>query len=316
MRAWVSDRYGGPEVLQLAEVAQPAPRAGEVLLKVHALSVNPADWRCLRATPAFARATLGWFRPKYTVLGGDVAGTVEAVGPDVTAFKAGDEVYANLLDTGFGGFADYAAVQVGVMALKPKNLSFEEAAAIPMAAVTAFEGFRHHGDIQPGQTVLVNGASGGVGHFGVQIAKAAGAVVTGVTSTRNIDFVRSLGADHVVDYTTTDFTRAGQTYDRILDAIGNRTVSELKRALSPSGTCAVTGFTTIGRLLGVGLLGGKAIASVTAHANTANLTLLRDMAEAGTLQPMIDRRFAFEDLPAAITYLETMRARGKVVVRL
>jgi NADPH:quinone reductase-like Zn-dependent oxidoreductase len=299
--------------LRLAEVARPRPGAGEVLVKVLAVSVNPADWHSLRGKPAFSRLTLGLLRPKADVLGVDIAGQIEALGPDVTRFKAGDEVYANLLDHGHGAFAEYVAVPVGVMSLKPANLSFEEAAAVPMAAVTALQGLRHHGEVQPAQNVLVNGASGGVGTFAVQIAKAYGAEVTGVTSTRNIDLVRSLGADHVVDYTSTDFARSGGPYDLILDTVGNRSVSDLRRALIGSGKAAVVGYTSVAKLMGVSLRGGKDIAMVMAHVTTEDLELLSELIEAGRVRPAIDRRFPFEDIPAALAYLEEGHARGKVV---
>src|SRR5215216_2226962 len=203
--AFISEKYGPPEMLRMAEVMKPVPVADEVLVKVLAISVNPADWRSMRAKPFFSRATLGLLRPKYRILGVDIAGRVEAVGSGLTQFKPGDEVYANLLDHGSGGFAEYVSVPVEVMSLKPANLSFEEAAAVPMAAVTALQGLRHHGEVKAGQRVLINGASGGIGTFAVQIAKSWGSEVTGVTSTRNIDLVGSLGADHVLDYTTTDF---------------------------------------------------------------------------------------------------------------
>ena len=224
MKAFVSEKYGPPEMLRIADVERPSPAADQALVKVLAVSVNPADWRSMRAKPLFARATMGLLRPKHRILGGDIAGRVEAVGSGVTQFKPGDEVYANLLDHGNGGFAEYVSVPVEVMALKPANLSFEEAAAVPMAAVTALQGLRHHGEIQAGQRVLINGASGGIGTFAVQIAKSYGAEVTGVTSTRNIGLVGSLGADHVVDYTTTDFFQSGEHYDLILDTIGNLSV--------------------------------------------------------------------------------------------
>jgi NADPH:quinone reductase-like Zn-dependent oxidoreductase len=314
LKAFLAEQYGPPETLRLAEVATPAPIANEVLVKVLAVSVNPADWHLLRGKPLFARATLGLRRPKHPILGGDIAGRVEAVGSGVTRFKPGDEVYANLLDHGCGGFAEYVAAPVEVLALKPANLSFEEAAAVPMAGVTALQGLRRHGDIGAGQTVLVNGASGGVGHFAVQIAKAYGAEVTGVTSTRNIDLVRSLGADHIIDYSREDFTRAGQAWDRILDTIGNRWVSDLRRALAPGGNCAVTGFTTTGKLLDVSLRGGKQIRMVSAHATAKDLERLGELIEAGKLRPVIDRRYPFSELPEAIRYLEEGRARGKVVV--
>src|SRR5918994_2006476 len=245
MKAFKWEKYGPPETLRMVEVEKPAPDADEVLVKVLAVSVNPADWHSMRGKPLFSRATLGLLRPtKRKILGVDIAGQVEAVGSGVTRFTHGDEVYANLLDHGYGAFAEYASVPVDVMSLKPANLSFEEAAAVPMAAGTAPQGLRHHGEIQPEQKVLINGASGGVGTFAVQIAKSYGPEVTGVTSTRNIDLIRSLGADHVVDYTTTDFVRSGLRYDLILDTVGNRLVPDLRRALAEGGKVAVTGFTS------------------------------------------------------------------------
>jgi NADPH:quinone reductase-like Zn-dependent oxidoreductase len=314
MKAFIYERYGPPETLRMAEVDKPVPKADEVLVKVLASSVNAADWHVLRGKPLFSRATLGLLRPKHQILGGDVAGRVEAVGEGVTRFKPGDEVYANLLDHGYGGFAEYVSVPVSVMSLKPAQLSFEEAAAVPMAATTALQGLGHHGELRPGQQVLINGATGGVGSFAVQIAKASGAEVTGVTSTPNLDLVRSLGADHVLDYTTTDFTRGGGRYDLILDTVGNRSVPDLKRALAPGGRAAVTGFTSVARLLGVSLRGGKDVAQVQAHVTTRDLELLSELIEAGKLRPQIDRRYRFADIPAAIAYLEQGRARAKVVV--
>jgi NADPH:quinone reductase-like Zn-dependent oxidoreductase len=241
---------------------------------------------------------------------------VQAVGSEVAPFKAGDEVYANLLDHGYGGFAEYVSVPVDVMSSKPANLSFEEAAAVPMAATTAFQGLRRHGALQPGQQVLINGGSGGVGSFAVQLAKAAGVEVTAVTSTPNLELVRSLGADHAVDYTTTDFTRSERRYDRILDTVGNQSVPDLRRALAPGGKAAVTGFTSVRRLLGVSLRGGKDITQVQAHVTTKDLEQLSELIEAGKVRPQIDRRYAFADLPAAIAYLEQGRARAKVVLEM
>jgi NADPH:quinone reductase-like Zn-dependent oxidoreductase len=313
MRAFIWEKYGAPETLRMAEVEKPAPKAEEVLVKVLAASVNPADWHSLRGRPLFSRATLGLLRPKHKILGGDVAGQVEAVGGGVTWFKPGDEVYANLLDHGYGGFAEYVSVPVDVMALKPVRLSFEEAAAVPMAAVTALRGLLHHGEIQPEQKVLINGASGGVGTFAVQIAKSYGAEVTGVTSTRNLDLVRSLGAHHVVDYTTTDFARSGRRYDLILDTVGNRSVPDLRRALAEDGKAAVTGFTSVGHLMGVSLRGGKDIPQVQAHVTTKDLEHLSELIQAGKVRPQIDRRYPFAEIPAAIAYLEQGHARGKVV---
>jgi NADPH:quinone reductase-like Zn-dependent oxidoreductase len=298
----------------MAEVEKPAPGSDEALVKVMGVSVNPADWHSMRGRPVFSRLTLGLLRPKHKILGVDVAGQVEAVGGGVTRFKRGDEVYANLLDHGYGAFAEYVSVPVGVMSLKPPSLSFEESAAVPMAAVTALQGLHHHGEIRVGQTVVVNGASGGVGTFAVQIAKSYGAEVTGVTSTRNIDLVRSLGADHIVDYTTTDFTRTGSRYGLLVDTIGNRSVADLRRALAEGGNAAVTGFTNMSRLLGVSLRGGEDVARVEAHVTTKELELLSKLIEAGDVRPQIDRRYPFTEIPAAIAYLEQGRARGKVVV--
>jgi NADPH:quinone reductase-like Zn-dependent oxidoreductase len=314
MKAFIYEKYGPPESLRMVEVDKPVPDAGDVLVKVLAASVNAADWHVLRGKPLFSRATLGLLRPKHKILGVDVAGQVEAVGGGVTGFRPGDEVYANLLDHGYGGFAEYVAVPVAVVSLKPANLSFEEAAAVPMAAVTALQGLRHHGEIQPTQQVLINGASGGVGSFAVQIAKSYGPEVTAVTSTGNLDLVRSLGADHVVDYTTTDFVRGGRRYDRILDTVGNRSVPDLKRALTEGGKAAVTGFTSVTKLLGVSLRGGKDIAQVQAHVSAKDLELLSALIEAGKVRPQIDRRYRFADIPTAIAYLEQGRARAKVVV--
>jgi NADPH:quinone reductase-like Zn-dependent oxidoreductase len=314
MKAFIYERYGPPETLRMAEVDKPTPNADEVLVKVLAASVNAADWHVLRGKPLFSRATLGLLRPKHKILGVDVAGQVEAVGDGVTRFKPGDEVYANLLDHGYGGFADYVSVPVAVAALKPAKLSFEEAAAVPMAATTALQGLGRHGELQPTQQVLINGATGGVGSFAVQLAKASGAEVTAVTSTRNIELVGSLGADHLLDYTTTDFARGGRRYDRILDTVGNRSVGDLRRALTEGGKAAVTGFTSIRGLLGVALRGGKDIAQVQAHVTAEDLELLSELIAAGNLRPQIDRRYRFAEIPAAIAYLEQGHARAKVVV--
>jgi len=314
MKAFICETYGPPATLRLAEVDRPAPNADDVLVKVLAISVNAADWHSMRGKPLFSRATLGLLRPKHKILGVDIAGQVEAVGSGVTRFKPGDEIYANLLEHGYGGFAEYVSVPVEAMSPKPANLSFEEAAAVPMAAVTALQGLRHHGELKPEQQVLINGAAGGVGSFAVQIAKSYGPEVTGVTSTRNIDLVGSLGADHVVDYTTADVVGGGRRYDRILDTVGNRSVPDLRRALAEGGKAAVTGFTSVAKLLGVSLRGGKAIAMVQAHVAAEDLELLSGLIEAGKVRPQIDRRYRFAELPAAIAYLEQGHARGKVVV--
>jgi NADPH:quinone reductase-like Zn-dependent oxidoreductase len=314
MKAFIYERYGPPDTLRMVEVDEPSPGAGEVLVKVRAVSVNAADWHVLRGKPLFSRATLGLLRPKHKILGVDVAGQVELVGGGVTGFTSGDQVYANLLDHGYGGFAEYVSVPVDVMALKPATLSLEEAAAVPMAAVTALQGLGHHGPIQPGQQVLINGASGGVGSFAVQLAKSSGAEVTAVTSTPNLELVRSLGADQGIDYTTTDALGSGRRYDRILDTVGNRSVSDLRRGLATGGKAAVTGFTSVAKLLGVSLRGGKDVAMVQAHVTAKDLELLSELVAAGKVRPRIDRRYRFAELPEAIAYLEQGRAKGKVVV--
>jgi NADPH:quinone reductase-like Zn-dependent oxidoreductase len=314
MQAFVYDEYGPPATLRLAEVEKPTPQPGEVLVRVIGNSVNAADWHMVRGKPLFSRFTLGLLRPKRRILGVDIAGLVEAVGIGVSRFKPGDEVYANLLDHGYGGFAEYVSVPEGAASLKPSNLSFEEAAAVPMAAVTALQALRHHGEIQPGQEVLINGASGGVGTFAVQLAKSYGAEVTGVSSTRNLDLVRSLGADHVVDYRTTDFTQTGERYDLIHDAVGNRSVGDLRTALAQGGRAAVTGFSSMAKLMGVSLRGGKDVVPVKAKVTSEDLELLAELIEAGKVRPQIDRSSPFAEVPAAIAYVEAGHARGKVVV--
>ena len=314
MKAFIYEKYGPPETLRIAEVDKPGPNTDEVLVKVLGASVNAADWHVLRGKPLFSRATLGLLRPKHQILGVDIAGQVEAVGGGVTRFKPGDQVYANLLDHGYGGFAEYVSVPVGVLSLKPANLSFEEAAAVPMAATTALQGLGRHGALQPAQQVLINGASGGVGSFAVQLAKASGVEVTAVTSTGNLDLVRSLGADEVIDYANEDFARTGRRYDRILDTVGNRSVRDLRRALAEGGKAAVTGFTSVAKLLGVSLRGGKDVVQVQAHVTAKDLELLSELIAADKVRPQIDRRYGFADIPAAIAYLEQGHARAKVVV--
>jgi NADPH:quinone reductase-like Zn-dependent oxidoreductase len=314
VRALLWDRYGPPETLRFGDIARPTPAAGEVLVKVHAASVNAADWRSMRGKPLFSRATLGLFRPKHKVLGVDIAGDVEAVGGGVNGFKPGDQVYANLLDHGYGGFAEYVAAPTGVLALKPTGLSFEEAAAVPMAGVTALQGLVHHGDVRRDQSVLVNGATGGVGSFAVQIAKSFGPHVTAVTSGANADLVRSLGADDVIDYTKMDFTKAGPRFDLILDTVGNRSVADLRRALAEGGKAAVTGFTSVRKLMSVSLRGGHDVSQVSAHVSSKDLEELSRLGEAGLVRPNIDRRYAFDELPTAIGYVESGRATGKVVI--
>ena len=252
MKAIRITKYGSPDVLELAEVEKPTPKDNQVLVKVFAASANPLDWHKMRGEPVIARLAQGFFKPKDPRMGADIAGVVDAVGSQVTEFKPGDAVFGVC----GGGFAEYALAGQSKLALKPPNLSFEAAAAAPVVAFTVLQGLRDNGKIQAGQKILVNGAAGGVGTLAVQLAKALGAEVTGVCSTRNLELVRSLGADHVIDYTVEDFTRTGQKYDLIYCAIGNRTVAEYKRALTPQGVCVISGFTSVGRLIGHVLLGG------------------------------------------------------------
>lgn len=312
MKAIIFTQYGSPDVLQFKDVEKPAPGDNEVLIKVHAASANPLDWHTMRGTPFLARLAFGLQKPRSPKLGADVAGHVEAVGKNVTQFRTGDEVFG---DIHAGSFAEYACASEELFALKPVNGSFEAAAAVPVAAFTALQGLRDKGQIQQGQRVLINGASGGVGTFAVQIAKSYGTEVTGVCSTRNLDMVRSIGADHVIDYTQEDFTRNGQQYDLIFDAVGNRSVSDLRRALSPNGICAVAGFTSLSRLFQVIVLGGKKIGLMeTAKADQKDLVFIKELLEAGKIVPVIDRTYPLSETAEAIRYLETGHARGKVVI--
>ncbi len=320
MKAIVYTKYGPPDVLRLQEVEKPVPRDNEVLVKVHAVSANAADWRLMRADPFIARFFSGLLRPKYTILGSDIAGRVEAAGKNVTQFKPGDEVYGSLSETGFGGFAEYACASENMVALKPANLSLEEAAAVPMAALTALQALRDKGNIRPGQKVLINGASGGVGTFAVQIAKYFGAEVTAVCSMRNVDTARSLGADRVIDYTKEDFTKSGQQYDLILAANGNRSIFEYRDALRPGGIYVMTGGSTAqmfqALLLGlwISMLGSKKMGNLAEKPNQKDLIFMKELLEAGKVAPMIDRRYSFEEIPEALRYLEQGHARGKVVI--
>ena len=316
MKAWLWERYGPPDALRLADVARPTPKPGEVLLKVQAASVNAADWHSMRGRPLFSRLTLGLLRPKHRSLGVDVAGRVDAVGNGVTTPEPGSEVYANLLEHGYGGFAEYVCVPVGALASKPASLSLMEAAAVPMAGVTALQGLRHHGEPQPGQKVLINGGSGGVGTFAVQIAKSFGVDLTVVTSTANLDLVRSLGADDVVDYTTTDFVQGGRGYDLILDTVGNRSVADFRRALANGGKAAVPGFSSVSNLLSTSLRGGDDVSLVTAHVAPKDLQDLGTLADAGKLRPVIDRTYGFAEVPKALAFVEEGHARGKVIVEM
>jgi NADPH:quinone reductase-like Zn-dependent oxidoreductase len=322
MKAVVYTHYGSPDVLQFTDVATPVPADDEVLIRVHAAAANPADWHLMRAKPFLARFANGLLKPKNTKLGADVAGRIAAVGSNVTQLHVGDAVFGCLPVHALGSFAEYVCAAEALVALKPAKLTFEQAAAVPLAAFTALQGLRNAGQIQSGQTVLINGASGGVGTFAVQLAKAFGTDVTGVCSTRNVDLVRSIGANQVIDYTQTDFTKNGQQYDLIFDAVGNRSVADYKRALRPNGKCVVAGFTTLSRLFQVLVLGAWASRTgsqkiglmETAKPNQNDLALLKELLEAGTVVPVIDRCYPFREGPEASRYLEAGHARGKVII--
>jgi NADPH:quinone reductase-like Zn-dependent oxidoreductase len=321
MKAIVYTEYGPPEILQFLEVAKPVPKDDEVLIRIRAASVNPLDWHFLRGTPYFLRVMAGWRRPKVPRLGVDVAGQVEAVGKSVTQFRPGDEVFG----ASRGTFAEYGCAPEDKLVLKPANLTFEQAAAVPVAAISALQGLRDRGQVQRGQKVLINGAAGGVGTFAVQIAKVFGADVTGVCSTRNLDMVRSIGAHQVMDYTKEDFTRSGQRYDLIFDAVGNYSLSDCRRALTPKGTLVMVGGPDKGRWLGpmTGMLRAVVWSRFTsqkllpflAHLSKKDdLIVLRELLETGKVAPVIDRTYPLSDVPDAIRYLEEGHARGKVVI--
>jgi len=319
MKAILFPRYGSPDVLQFTEVEKPVPNENQVLIKIVAASANPLDWHRMRGEPFIARMGEGLRKPTDTRLGADVAGRVEAVGKNVTEFKPGDEVFGAI---GAGSFAEYACTREKNLVLKPANISFEAAAAAPVVGLTALQGLRDTGQIRAGQKVLVNGASSGVGNFAVQLAKSYGTEVTGVCSTGNLEMVRSTGADHVVDYTRADFTRNGQQYDLIYDAIGNRSVSDYRRALKPGGKCVIAGFTSLPRLFEHMILGplmsrggDKKVGMMgVSNANKADLLVIRDLLETCKVIPVIDRRYPLGETAEAIRYLETMHARGKVII--
>lgn len=317
MKAVVRERYGPPEVLGFKEIAKPAPKDDEVLIRVQAASLNPADHHLMDGNPFFLRLAYGLFRPKSPALGADVAGRVEAVGKNVTRFKVGDEVFGDLSGVGFGSFAEYARAPERVLARKPASLTFAETAAVPMAATTALQGLRK-GQIQAGQKVLIYGASGGVGTFAVQLAKGFGAEVTAVCSTAKVDLVRSLGADHVVDYTQEDATASGPRYGLILAVNGDRSIREYKRALGPNGTCVVVGGSLrqiFGAMLLGPLLGGRQkFASLLATPSATDLELLRGLLEARKIAPVIDRSYSLSEVPEALKYLAEGHAKGKVVI--
>jgi NADPH:quinone reductase-like Zn-dependent oxidoreductase len=320
LKAITYHRYGSPDVLELEEVDAPVPRDDEALVRVRAASVNPRDWHYLRGLPYIMRP-VGLRRPKDGGLGSDMAGQVEAVGRAVTRFRPGDEVFAHVLK---GGFAEYTCVPEDALGPKPANLTFEQAATVPLAALTALQGLRDHGQVQPGQRLLIIGASGGVGTFAVQLGKLFGAEVTGVCSTRNLDLVRGLGADHVIDYTSEDFTEHGPRYDLIFQLAGTRSPSACRRALTAKGKLILSSGESDGRWIGpidrilaavvLSPFVSQRLAPFEARQSRQDLEILKELIESGRLSPVIDRSYPLRETPEALRYLEEGHARGKVVI--
>ncbi|MDQ5826617.1 MAG: NAD(P)-dependent alcohol dehydrogenase [Chloroflexota bacterium] len=318
MKAVVRTKYGPPDVLQLQEVEKPTPTDDEVLVKIHAVSLNRSDWEALIGKPLYTRIG-GLRKPRYQVLGSDIAGRVEAVGRNVKRFQPGDEVFGDIIWR-LGGFAEYVCAREKYLSLKPAGMTFEEVAAIPQAGVIALQAFRDKGQIQPGQKVLINGAGGGTGTFAVQLAKLYGAEVTGVDNTGKLDFMRSLGADHVIDSTRKDFTRTGEQYDLVLDVVAHRSVFAYPRALRPNGRYFGVGG-SVATMLQVLLLGplirrftGKAIRVLIVQPNVRDLDYITGLCETGKIVPVIDRCYPLSEVPEALRYLGEERAKGKIVI--
>ncbi len=316
MKAIVFTHYGSPDVLQLNEIKKPTPQENQVLIKVVAAGTNALDWHEMRGEPLLMRLGSGLRKPNDTRLGVDIAGYVEAVGAGVTQFKVGDEVYG----VAQGAFAEYACANAAKIVHKPASLSFEEAASIPVAAVTALQGLREYGQLQTGQKILINGATGGVGTFSVQIAKALGAEVTAVCSSAKVEMVRHLGADHIIDYKKQDVRKIGQQFDLILDNVGNFALSDYKRNLTAHGTAVIIGMTTLVNtfsvLIGakIGRAGKRNIMTMLANVTADELTAINEFVEAGKLKPIVEKTYELDKTADAIRYLETGHARGKVVI--
>ncbi|WPZ09000.1 NAD(P)-dependent alcohol dehydrogenase [Roseivirga spongicola] len=321
MKAYIRKKYGGPNKLQLLDFQKPSPKEDELLVKVVATSVNPADWRVMRGTPYMIRLMMGVFKPKNPFIGADVSGIVEKAGSKVTQFKPGDEVFTDVMGTGAGAFAEYVCVKASHWVSKPQEVSHKEAAATPIAGITAWQGLNDIGKLQNGQQVLINGASGGVGTFAVQIAKHIGAHITAVCSTSKVEMVRSLGADVVIDYKKNDYRKLNQQFDLIFDAVGNVSPSLAKRLLKPSGICVMVGWGGFGRFIGFSLgklwlskASDKKLESFTAKMKTEDLSLLAELIATNRLTPMISDHSNFKELPAAIAFQEKGHAAGKVIV--
>jgi len=319
MKAIVFTQYGSPDGLELKEIPKPTPKDDELLIRVHASSINSWDWEFLNGVPLINRLMFGLLRPKpgKQILGADIAGTVEEVGRHVTLFQPGDEVFGDLWDN-WGGFADYACAHETAMELKPENSTFEEAAAVPQAGVLALQGLSKAEQLQPGQKVLINGAGGGVGTFAIQIAKCSGAEVTGVDASHKLNVVRSVGADHVIDYTQDDFTKTGERYDLIIDCQNYRSMTDNKRALSPGGTYAMIGGSRVLPLLFqsfcASLTGDSRKFCLVAEGPNKGLAELKELIEAGKLTPIVDRIYQFEEVPEALRYFGEGRHKGKIVI--
>lgn len=322
MKAIMYEKYGTPDVLQLREIDKPKPKANEVLIKVHTASINAADWHLLTADIFLVRFMMGLFKPKFNILGTDVAGRVEAIGADVRQFKVGDAVFGDIFGHGGGSLAEYVTAPEGALALKPSTLSFEEAAAAPLAAITALQGLRDEGQIQSGQKVLIQGASGGVGTFAVQIARSFGAEVTAVCSSRNVEMVRSLGADHVIDYTKEDFTKSGVRYDLILAANGYHPIAAYKRVLTPQGIYVMAGgkFKQMFEAMLLGPLmsekNGRKLKLLSAKSNQKDLLTIKELLETSRIKSIIDKRYPLQEAAEALRYLGAGHARGKVVINI
>ncbi len=322
MKAIIWTEYGPPDVLQLKEVEKPTPKYSEVLVKVHAASVNSWDWELLRGKPFLNRLLFGLFKPKIQILGIDIAGRVERVGKKVKHFQPGDEVFGDMSGCGMGGFAEYVCASENALAPKSARMTFEEAAAMPHTAVLALQGLRDKGHIEIGQKVLINGAGGGAGTFGVQIAKLFGAEVTCVDRPEKFDMLRSIGADRVIDYTKEDFAKSGQQYDRILDVVTYRSIFDYKRALAPNGIYVMLGGGSWGRVYKTMLLGpvismsGRKKMGVLIHKPNKGLAYIKELFEAGKLIPVIDKRYTLGEVPEALRYLGEGHAKGKVVITL
>ncbi|PCJ89409.1 MAG: alcohol dehydrogenase [Flavobacteriales bacterium] len=319
MKAIVYTKYGPPDVLQLKEVEKPTPKNDEVLVKVHAASVNDWDWGLMRGKPLLIRLLFGFLKPKVNILGADIAGQVEAVGSNAKKFQPGDEVFGDISECGFGGFAEYVCARDNALTLKPANMTFEEAAAIPHAAMLAVQGLLDKGQIQQGQKLLINGAGGGVGTFGVQIAKLYGAEVTGVDSSGKLDMLKSMGFDHVIDYKQEDFTKNGQCYDLILDAKTNRSVFDYARSLSPNGTYVTVGGSSA-PLLQALILGpwisifNKKNIRILALKPNKDLAYMNELFEAGKVKPVIDGPYKLSEVPEAIRYFGEGNHKGKIII--